>query len=190
MMDFGSGPTGAMISGKWVNKMTGQVINVRDSFMDGDNLVIMSDKGQISGTEFTNLYIQASDEVYDKNGKVIGNTPVSKEELVVNDESNLSVSNKTLLSKPLGNKKSTVQVETNSIKNYDLIDKIFQKSAWNPVVDVDIEDSINFPAKELKMLVDFFDVDKTEIGEYIYNKLITKDLLVKRVTEFIDRNIR
>ena len=55
MVDFGSGPTGAMISGKWVNKLTGQVINVRDSFMDGDNLIIMSDKGQINGTDFTNL---------------------------------------------------------------------------------------------------------------------------------------
>lgn len=190
MVDFGSGPTGAMISGKWVNKLTGQVINVRDSFMDGDNLIIMSDKGQINGTDFTNLYIQASDEIYDKSGKVIDTKPLSKSELIDEEEQKLvAAANKELLSKPLGSSNTNSHPAT-PIKNYDLIDKIFSKSSWNPEIDVNIADAKNFPTKELKMLVDFFDVDETEIGEYIYDKLITKDFLIGKITEFLDKTMK
>lgn len=190
MVDFGSGPNGAMISGKWVNKLTGQVINVRDSFMDGDNLIIMSDKGQINGTDFTNLYIQASDEIYDKSGKVIDTKPLSKSELIDEEEQKLvAATNKELLSKPLGSSNTNSHPAT-PIKNYDLIDKIFSKSSWNPEIDVNIADAKNFPTKELKMLVDFFDVDETEIGEYIYDKLITKDLLIGKITEFLDKTMK
>jgi len=190
MVDFGSGPNGAMISGKWVNKLTGQVINVRDSFMDGDNLIIMSDKGQINGTDFTNLYIQASDEIYDKSGKVIDTKPLSKSELIDEEEQKLvAAANKELLSKPLGSSNTNSRPAT-PIKNYDLIDKIFSKSSWNPEIDVNIADAKNFPTKELKMLVDFFDVNETEIGEYIYDKLITKDLLIGKITEFLDKTMK
>ena len=30
----------AMISGKWINRQTGDIVNVRDSIIDGDNMIL------------------------------------------------------------------------------------------------------------------------------------------------------
>ena len=70
---------GIGISGRWLNKRTGQTINIRNSVMDGDNMIIITDKGQISMTEFSRDYIQASDDIYDETGKVIGHEEVKPE---------------------------------------------------------------------------------------------------------------
>ena len=53
------------ITGKWTNKLTGEVINVRDSIIDGDDMIIISDKGNLSMLDFSQNYIQISDEVYE-----------------------------------------------------------------------------------------------------------------------------
>lgn len=60
------------ISGKWLNKRTGNQIMVRDSIIDGDNMMILSDIGQISMDEFSRDYIQVSEDIYDNSGKAIG----------------------------------------------------------------------------------------------------------------------
>ena len=68
------------ISGIWMNKRTGQKVNVRQSIQDGDNMIIITDKGQISMEVFSRDYIQASDEIYDESGKVIDNQPMEMDE--------------------------------------------------------------------------------------------------------------
>ena len=68
------------ISGIWMNKRTGQKVNVRQSIQDGDNMIIITDKGQISMEVFSRDYIQASDEIYDESGKIIDNKPMEMDE--------------------------------------------------------------------------------------------------------------
>lgn len=70
-----------MVSGTWMNKLTGEVVNVRDSIIDGDNMLIITDKGHISMNEFSNNYIQASDTIYDKDGNAIGTQKLNIGEL-------------------------------------------------------------------------------------------------------------
>ena len=187
MMDFGSGPGGAMISGKWINRKTGEVINVRDSFIEGDNnMVLMTDKGQMSMETFTKYYIQASDEMYDANGKVIDNKPVEISE-VANVETDLVadpiVFNNPSLNTPIGGSAPKKQ-----INNFELIDKIFKKSNWEPNIEIDIKSGEDFPTKELNMLIDYFDVKIEDISEYIGNYVINQDLLREKISNYLRSN--
>ena len=180
MMDFGSGPGGAMITGKWINKKTGQVINVRDSFIEGDNnMILMTDKGQLSMEEFTKYYIQASDEMYNENGVVIDTKPVEISDIT-------DVNNTDLVADPIVfNQSSQLKNKSVEINNFDLIDKIFKKSSWAPNIDIKIQSKDDFPSKELNMLIDYFDVKIEDISEYIGNYVINQDLLREQISNYL-----
>ena len=186
MLDFGAGPGmgGAMISGKWINRNTGAVINVRDSFIDdSQNMFLMTDKGQISMEEFTKYYIQASDEIYDESGRVIDNKPAQV------DEVSVAPTGDTLVADPIFPTLSTGEVHTaKPINNFELIDKIFKKNESKPTIDLKINWA-NFPKKELSMLVEYFDVKNEDIASYIGQYLINSDLLNDSLTQWLNTNL-
>ena len=190
MFDFGSGPGGSMISGKWINRKTGDVINVRDSFIDdSNNMILMTDKGQMTMNEFSKYYIQASDEIYDQSGKVIENKPVQTDEIKFsNEEMPLEADNiysNNVLSKPLNNTETKTEKNLN---NFDLIDKIFKKIESKPKADLKIEWA-DFPEKELSMLVNYFDVTIDDIATYIGKYLINENLLKEALSDFLYENV-
>lgn len=183
---FDSGPGGSMVSGRWIHKTNGTVINVRDSLIDGDNMIIISDKGHIYMDEFSKNYIQVSDEVYNESGGV-----VSTERFDTNMFSLDKPAATTQITHPVQtvvnntNIQSTVQVETVEVnKNYDLINKIFVKNNSKPNIKLDI-DWADFPANELKMLVDFLDVPKEDISDYISKKFDMQQLFVESLCDFL-----
>ena len=189
MLDFGSGPGGSMISGKWINRNTGAVITVRDSFIDdSNNMILMTDKGQLSMSEFSKYYIQASDEMYDESGKVIANKPVTPEDIKVSDEE--------LKADPILFSYETPSTMINNagsshaapLKNFDLIDKIFKKTESKPKANLKIEWA-DFPKKELEMLINYFDVDTNEISEYISKYLLDENLLTDALSDFIHKQL-
>lgn len=185
MMDFGSGPGGAMISGRWINKSTGKVINVRDSFIDDtNNMTLMTDQGQISMDEFTKYYIQASDEVYDTNGKVIETKVADVNEIVESD----------LVADPINfrdpnNINYNPQQPVSQINNFDLIDKIFKKTDWKPELNIKLSSDTEFPQKELSMLVDYFDVKVEDIAQYIGKYLVNVDLLNDEISKYLNNKL-
>ena len=186
MLDFGGGPTGgAMVTGRWINRNTGDVINVRDSFIDdSNNMFLMTDRGQLSMDEFTKYYIQASDEVYDMSGKVVDTKPVESNEL------SFAVDNKELQADPIylgGGMDGKIDVPK-PIKNFELIDKIFKKTDSKPEVNLKINWA-DFPEKELLMLVNYFDVKKEEIASYIGEYLINSELLNESLTLWLEQNL-
>lgn len=73
---------GFSISGKWMNRNNGQVIHVKDSVIDGDNMIIVTNMGTIDMNTFSNDYIQVSDDVYDASGKVIDNAEYDINEMI------------------------------------------------------------------------------------------------------------
>lgn len=189
MLDFGAGPGdmmgGAMISGKWINKNNGNVINVRDSFIDdSQNMFLLTDKGQISMDEFTKYYIQASDEVYDLEGHVVDTKPVDTTEVSV------AASEDTLVADPIFPgimQGSSIQIQK-QINNFELIDKIFKKNESKPTIDLKINWA-DFPKKELSMLIEYFDVKNEDIASYISEYLVNSDLLEASLTEWLDKNL-
>ena len=189
MLDFGAGPGdmmgGAMISGKWINKNNGNVINVRDSFIDdSQNMFLLTDKGQISMDEFTKYYIQASDEVYDLEGHVVDTKPVDTAEVSV------AASEDALVADPIFpgiTQGSSIQIQK-QINNFELIDKIFKKNESKPTIDLKINWA-DFPKKELSMLIEYFDVKNEDIASYISEYLVNSDLLEASLTEWLDKNL-
>ena len=187
------------ISGKWTNKLTGQTINVRDSIIDGDRMIIISDQGQIDMMEFSQYYIQTSDEIYDESGKVIDKQPVSFSEIkqptqtyntynfdlnkpMSNDLGNITVFRDT---EQIGSNTSTKSV---NYGNYELIDKLFKRKNYNPVIKIDIQ-STDFPLNELKMLMDIYDVDSADISNYLLKEYINQDTICESVLNYVEKKL-
>ena len=182
--DFGMGPGGEMISGKWINRKTGQTIVVRDSFIDDSNKMYLNTNiGQLSMDEFSKYYIQASDEEYDEHGKVIGNKPVDPSEV------SLSLDEQPLEADPIYGGNIGMGNNTKTISNFDLIDKIFKKTDSKPTADLNIKWA-NFPEKELSMLVNYFDVELDDITAYIGKYLINEDLLQNALFDFLSEKMK
>lgn len=73
---------GFSITGNWMNKNNGQVIFVKDSVIDGDNMLIITNRGTIDMNTFSNDYIQVSEDVYDNNGNVIDKRTFDASEMI------------------------------------------------------------------------------------------------------------
>lgn len=183
----GLGPMGDMtVQGKWINKRTGQIINVRDSVIEGDNMIVITDKGQIDMDIFSRDYIQQSDEVYDAPSQP-ENTSMQK----IIDEDPTIVSGVNPLDVPLDQiPQSTVTIETKqvTIGHYDMIDKIFVKNETKPKINFEIKWT-DFPAKELQMLVDYFDVNIDDISKYISKKFVDQQVIADALIDFVSKRI-
>lgn len=82
MQGFDAGPGGPAISGKWINRQNGRIVNVRDSVIEGDNMIVITDCGNINMMDFSKNYVQASENIYDEHGNVIGTEEVDPSELL------------------------------------------------------------------------------------------------------------
>lgn len=185
---------GDMISGKWINKNDGSIISIRNTVMDGDNIILITDKGELDMNSFSKNYIQVSDETYDNNGNVVSTNDkfdISEMTSNYNETSVNTFDNETFnkLTKGIANThhqntNSSIHIETtNTSDNFKLIDKVFSKVKHEPSINIDIS-WIDFPNDKVQMLMDTFDVDKNEISEYIYNKYLNKDIIIKSLSKY------
>lgn len=183
------------ISGKWINKNTGNIINVRDSIIDGDNMIIISDHGEISMEIFSRDYLQVSDEIYNESGQVIDNSNVTLNEINVSkmempkvDMSNFDALEEIKVQeKPIIKKNQIVSSSPTSINNFELIDKLFKKKNYNPVININIE-SEGFPKEELSLLMNIYDVKKEDISKYILQEYIHPENMIDSISTFLDKN--
>ena len=183
----GLGPMGdAQISGKWVNKRTGQVINVRDAIIEGDNMIVISDLGQIDMNDFSRDYIQQSDEVYE--APKIPQAPTATIGEIIKEDPTVVSDGVNPLEVPLTQINNPVKQSKQNIGHYEMIDKIFVKNETKPRISFEIEWA-NFPAKELQMLVDYFDVSIEDISKYISNTFVEQQLIADSLTEFVSKQI-
>lgn len=182
-----------MISGKWINKNNGIIINVRNSVIDVDEMILVTDHGTISMTEFTNNYIQASDEVYDMNGNVVSSSPVEFGEILQPKKTDYEEYGFSL-DKPLVSNNVTVAVKPvestkeSNLSNYDLINKLFIKTKFEPKITINI-DSNNFPKEQIKMLMDIYDISLDDISNYINKNYLTSEIINNSLSAFIEKNI-
>lgn len=192
------------ISGTWINRLTGDKITVRNTFIDGDNMIIQSSDGrQISMNEFQN-YIQMTD---DKNGgdvtdEINNIRDLEKERrVVVGAYNNASHNNPYDFDKTTNeNIKSTLKTEekraiTKNIEkekpiseSYKLLNKLFEKIDLDVDVKVDL-DCTNFPVKELNMLQTFYDVSIDDISDYMIKNVINDTLFRSAVSTYIKNQL-
>ena len=185
---------GDMISGKWINKNDGSIISIRNTVMDGDNIILITDKGELDMNSFSKNYIQVSDETYDNNGNVVSTNDKFDISEMTSNYSETSVNtfdNETFnkLTKGIAttyqqNANSSIHIETtNTSDNFKLIDKVFSKVKHEPSINIDIY-WIDFPNDKVPILMYTFDVDKTDLSEYIYNKYLNKDIIIKSLSKY------
>lgn len=190
--------------GKWINKLNGDTIEVRDTIIDGDNMLLQTNKGLIDVNEFARYYIQVSDDIYDMNGKVIDNKPVTSSDYnIVNNtviqerptyntviETTIpSVTNnepKILSNENLSNENSS-NISENSYEA--LVNKIFDKKPINPKVSLNLECD-NLPIDELKMLVNVFDVPTIYISDYFMANFVDFNSIKEQVKTYIEDKIK
>ena len=190
------------ITGKWTNKLTGEVINVRDSIIDGDDMIIISDKGNLSMLDFSKNYIQISDEVYknsippqpvnynddmykiDPSIKLVNEyNNMSGIDLMVNDDYTTES-----LTDPMVTQKNVEYDSHEENSNFLMIDKLFKKIDFNPVINIEIN-SIGWPQSQLKMLIDIYDVTPNEIAQYLIKEYIHPEYILEQVSKYVDSEL-
>lgn len=167
--------TNDMISGKWMNKMTGDTVVVKNSVMDGEEMVIMTNKGVLNMSEFSMNYIQVSDEVYDEHGNVVGNEALNIEQIPQQTQNTPALDYSTLTrgltQQDLHNIQQQVQpVTVAPVEDEDtmLIRRILKKVS-PPEVKSTIEWT-TYPTKQLEML-EMLGVEPNKIVEYFVNQI-------------------
>lgn len=166
---------GMGISGTWMNKRTGQKVNVRQSIQDGDNMIIITDKGQISMEVFSRDYIQASDEIYDESGKIIDNKPMEMDEDLG-----------AIMEYEIGGTNAPQHEQIVKVNpNEQIIKKVFDKLTSFPKVNVDIKWD-DFPEAQINTLVNFLDVKVEDISKYIINNYINSQTLSESIDKILN----
>lgn len=162
-----------MISGKWMNKNTGETIIVKNSVIDGDGMVIITNRGMLNMSEFSRNYIQVSDEIYDENGNVVGNEEMTPESLPQQQNTpslDYSTLTKGLNQQDLHNIQIQAQAQIRPVEDEDtmLIRRILKKVSLPEVKS--IIEWTTYPGKQLEML-EMLGVDPNKIVDYFVNQI-------------------
>lgn len=203
MTDIGLEGT-PMIEGVWVNKTNNKRVEIRNSVIDGDDMVLITSEGeQISMSDFSQNYMQISDELYDDNGNVItdentlnkiklqeNNKPKPEVRLdIAEDPDALFVQ---LMKEQKQEqtydevKRNTTQASTHTKKmsqNMKMLDKLFEKVS--PDLKLSIVSADNFPTQQLQMLKDYYDVTNEDIAEYLHAYFFTNDEFKNMLMDFL-----
>lgn len=168
------------ISGAWMNKYTGDIIRVHNNIIDGDQMILITDKGQITMNEFSDNYIQASEDIYNDQGQIIDHAPVAIDEIKISQPSILDIpigmttSNYTQVIKENNTEKNKQTEEPESFK---ILDKFFNKiDNKENLITIDIDFNI-LPKEKLETIVDYMDISVEELSQYIAKKIVNTENL-------------
>jgi hypothetical protein len=175
----GDDGSGMGITGRWMNKRTGKSINIRQTIQDGDNMIIISDQGQIPMEVFSREYVQVSDDIYDESGKVVGHETATNSDIGAIEEYE-----KMYGVDPLVPQMSNSQPVAAPINNEQIIKKVFDKLNSFPQIDVNIKWN-DFPEAQINTLVEFLDVSIDDISAYIIKNYVNVEALALEITEVL-----
>ena len=168
------------ISGTWMNKYTGDIVRVHNNIIDGDQMILITDKGQITMNEFSDNYIQASEDIYNDQGQIIDHVPVAIDEIKISQPSILDIpigmttSNYTQVIKENNTEKNKQTEEPESFK---ILDKFFNKiDNKETLITIDIDFNI-LPKEKLETIVDYMDISVEELSQYIAKKIVNTENL-------------
>lgn len=168
------------ISGAWMNKYTGDIVRVHNNIIDGDQMILITDKGQITMNEFSDNYIQASEDIYNDQGQIIDHAPVAIDEIKISQPSILDIpigmttSNYTQVIKENNTEKNKQTEEPEAFK---ILDKFFNKiDNKENLITIDIDFNI-LPKEKLETIVDYMDISVEELSQYIAKKIVNTENL-------------
>ena len=176
----GDDGSGMGLTGKWMNKRTGKAVNIRQTIQDGDNMIIISDQGQIPMEVFSRDSVQVSDDIYDDSGKLVGHEEATNSDIGAIEEYEKMYGVDPLVPQAT----STVA----PINNEQIIKKVFDKLSSYPQIDVNIKWD-NFPEAQINTLVEFLDVNIDDISAYIIKNYVNAEALALEITEVLKNKL-
>ena len=165
---------GSMISGKWISTVTGEAVNVINSIIDGDNMVIITDHGQISMEEFSANYIQCDEEniIIDTNSMkpdINYNVPTPKPTSTTNN--NINAQN--------------IEIERQLSENDLVLKRFFGKINGMPKISINIEwPELSY--EKFKLFIDMLDINTDEISKYIKKNYIDDISIILTISDFLE----
>ncbi len=174
----GSDGSGMGIEGIWMNRQTGQKIRINQTVQDGNNMIIITDKGQLPMEIFSRDYIQVSDDIYDDSGKVVGKAEPTSDDVTAIAE----------YEKEFGVDPLVPQATSAPINNEQIIKKVFDKLTSVPKIEVNVKWD-DFPEAQINTLVEFLDVKFEDISAYIIKKYVNVEVLALELTDILKEKL-
>ena len=171
--------------GKWVNMQTGEEVLVRDSLIDGDKMVVITNKGQLSMEEFSK-YIQCEEgEIVPTLEDLYGKKDPS---LIAKINQGIDIEDRIKVTSNQNANTSIIKSVTVENKNYDLIKKVFDKYPIERTINFEIVEN-EWPFKEFNMLVNVLDVPLKDICDYVIDNFLDKDHLSESLSKYFEEHI-
>lgn len=184
---MGEQGSGMIQPGKWVNTQTGEEVFVRDSLIDGDKMVVITNKGQLSMNEFSK-YIQCEEgEVVPTLADLYGKKDPSLLARI-NQGIDLEDRIKTIDTTNQSNINTSTVKKVEKNPNYDLIKKVFDKYPVERTINFEIVEE-EWPFKEFSMLVNILDVPIKDICNYVIDNFFDKEHLAESLSEYFEEHI-
>ena len=174
----GADGSGMGIEGIWMHRQTGQKIRINQTVQDGDNMIIITDKGQLPMEIFSRDYIQVSDDIYDESGKIVGKAEPTNDDVAAIAE----------YEKEYGVDPLVPQAVSAPINNEQIIKKVFDKLTSVPKIEVDVKWD-DFPEAQINTLVEFLDVKFEDISAYIIKKYVNIEALALELTDILKEKL-
>lgn len=194
---------GMIPPGKYVNRLTGKAIHVRDSVQDGESLLIISDQGQLTMKEFSEyIQVEEGEELYIPNVNDLYGDKKPNQQLLAEinrgidpeDRIKIGQNDNSCMHTEVSNDGSTVittiatkQKPTN--KNYDLIKKVLDKFPVERTINFEIVEE-EWPFKEFNMLVNVLDVPIKDICDYVIDNFFDKEHLSSALSKYFEEHIK
>ena len=178
--EAGTDGSGMGIEGIWMNRQTGQKIRINQTVQDGNNMIIITDKGQLPMEIFSRDYIQVTDDIYDDTGTIIGKADSNDDAaLIAEYEKEFGVD-------PFNPEPSAPKAAP--INNEQIIKKVFDKLTSVPKIEVDVKWD-DFPEAQINTLVEFLDVQFEDISAYIIKKYVNVEALTLELTDILKEKL-
>jgi len=183
--------SGMIQPGKWVNTQTGEEVFVRDSLMDGDKMVVITNKGQLPMSEFSK-YIQCEEgEVVPTLADLYGKKDpslIARINQGIDAEDRIKISDQNNQPKTNNNTNASTIKKVEENPNYDLIKKVFNKYPIERTINFEIVED-EWPFKEFSMLVNILDVPIKDICNYVIDNFFDKEHLAESLSEYFEEHI-
>lgn len=193
------------LSGKWINiNNPDDSVNVINNIIDGDQMIIITDKGNMTMDEFSSKYIKEENE-----GKEVasappieapvmkaGNAENAEGPLVADSLESCKINKISLMnqkrqqeefSKQLKDNNAVLMEEQKRTEAEKLLDKLFSKYNISKSLSISCRLSEDFPVKEISMMMNIFDIKIEEISDYIIDKILSRNIFSDALKKALDK---
>jgi len=187
--------SGMIPTGQYIHRGTGNKIFVRDCIQDGDKMMVITDKGQLTMQEFgeyfqleegEDLYIPTLNDLY---GGKPNKSLLAQINQGLDPEDRIKFDEDKNIDNPQPTQNNVIENKpTPANKNYDLIKKVLDKFPLDRTIDFNIIEE-EWPFKEFNMLVNILDVPLKDICDFVVENYFDKEHLAEALMEYFQEHI-